>query len=304
MHASLKTFVSAFLLTLTQFSFAHSVDGIETSAFFSESLQEENSRNSYSFCPPVDRKEVLSSGNPVELPVCYKDSFSLAIQGDAHLQKVNDVLKKHNLHAIPMNGKAQVQLMVLDYQSTLGPYKEVLLNIFVSRKKPRFSFSGILSLLRMNRYFPGPASEKFGTFVIKLWVNTEHALETGNELWGFNKSLANIEINQGFELRDESGELIVRSQWDSEPWFPNPIMYGADYYAITTGNNQSPSQWLRTQAKNKAWIGKFRPGRDTFLINEKSEWGHFLQSIDFEPKNRLKIQLNKAWFASTGRTDL
>src|SRR2546422_2976688 len=116
----------------------------------------------------------LSDGTKVALPIRYIDNRCLAATFLTDLERAAQVLKGTGLQAVPQeDGKAVVLYLCWEYRQTdIGPYNEVALTILAVAPQD-----------------PAPA-----IYVADLPVTTEAANRAGQELWGYNKFVTNIEI--------------------------------------------------------------------------------------------------------------
>jgi len=116
----------------------------------------------------------LSDGTEVALPIRYIDNRCLAATFLTDLERAAQVLKGTGLQAVPQeDGKAVVLYLCWEYRQTdIGPYNEVALTILAVAPQD-----------------PAPA-----IYVADLPVTTEVANRAGQELWGYNKFVTDIEI--------------------------------------------------------------------------------------------------------------
>ncbi len=116
----------------------------------------------------------LSNGMEVALPIRYFDSRWLAATFLTDLERAAQVLEGTGLQAVPQeDGKAVVLYMCSEYrQVDIGPYNEVAVTVLAVAPQD-----------------PAPAF-----YVTDLPVTTEAALRAGQELWGYNKFVTDIEI--------------------------------------------------------------------------------------------------------------
>jgi hypothetical protein len=116
----------------------------------------------------------LSDGTRVALPIRYIDNRCLAATFLTDLERAARVLEGTGLQAVPQeDGKAVVLYLCWEYRQTdIGPYNEVALTV--------------LSVAPQD---PAPA-----IYVVDLPVTTEVANRAGQELWGYNKFVTDIEI--------------------------------------------------------------------------------------------------------------
>lgn len=116
----------------------------------------------------------LSDGTEVALPIRYIDDRCLAATFLTDLGGASEVLEGTGLQPVPQeDGKAVVLYMTWEYRHTdIGPYNEVGLTI--------------LSVAKQD---PAPA-----IYVADLPVTTEVANRAGQEIWGYNKFVTQIEV--------------------------------------------------------------------------------------------------------------
>ena len=116
----------------------------------------------------------LSDGTEVALPIRYIDNRCLAATFLTDLERAAHVLEGTGLQVVPQeDGKAVVLYLCWEYRQTdLGPYNEVALTVLAVAPQD-----------------PAPA-----IYVADLPVTTEAANRAGQELWGYNKFVTDIEI--------------------------------------------------------------------------------------------------------------
>jgi len=135
----------------------------------------------------------LSDGTQVALPIRYIDNRCLTATFLTDLERAAHVLEGTGLQAVPQeDGKAVVLYLCWEYRQTdIGPYNEVALTILAVAPQD-----------------PAPA-----IYVADLPVTTEAANRAGQELWGYNKFVTDIQIKgegKHFSaiVRDPQNELI------------------------------------------------------------------------------------------------
>jgi len=135
----------------------------------------------------------LSDGTQVALPIRYIDNRCLTATFLTDLERAAHVLKGTGLQAVPQeDGKAVVLYLCWEYRQTdIGPYNEVALTILAVAPQD-----------------PAPA-----IYVADLPVTTEAANRAGQELWGYNKFVTDIQIKgegKHFSaiVRDPQNKLI------------------------------------------------------------------------------------------------
>ena len=92
--------------------------------------------------------------------------------------------------AEPLPGRALLSLAMVDYRDNdLGDYDEISLALFV---RPRASARGLPWLSTWADLVGG----RLGTYIRRLPVNQAFTCEAGREIWGFPKTVDEIEIEQ------------------------------------------------------------------------------------------------------------
>ena len=139
------------------------------------------------------QRRVLSDGTVCPLPIRYFDVQTLVATFPTELHRAAELLKGTGLQAVPQeDGKAVVVLYCIEYRQTdIGPYNEVGLTI-----------------LAVAPGDPIPA-----VYVVNLPVTTVAANRAGREIWGYNKFVAAIDVNNDGKkfstvLRDTGNEII------------------------------------------------------------------------------------------------
>jgi hypothetical protein len=90
----------------------------------------------------------------------------------------------------------------------------------------------VLSVL--GQLFQAPIPETFGLFVAKIWVNSDVAVSAGNEIWGFNKTKAEINLDV------RGGRILANIKEGTQPVFDinvtlptKPTQAAANFYTYT-----------------------------------------------------------------------
>ena len=95
--------------------------------------------------------------------------------------------------AEPLPGKALLSLAIIDYlDNDLGDYSEFSMALFV---RPRGQSAGIPYLGTMIDML----RSRLGTFILHLPVNQSFTCEAGATIWGFPKTLQEIDFDRGDE---------------------------------------------------------------------------------------------------------
>jgi hypothetical protein len=147
--------------------------------------------------------------NPIHTPLCSKGGTYVRIDGAADFQKTADFLKPYNLSPLELNvpqiGKfafwqvwaAKHPDINVGEDGAMGSYNEAIISVAAKRNPAPLDVLSVLGQL-----FQAPTPETFGLFVAKIWVTSDIAVSAGNEIWGFNKSKATIDLEvQGGRIR-------------------------------------------------------------------------------------------------------
>jgi hypothetical protein len=120
------------------------------------------------------QRYVLSDGTQCPLPIRYFDVQCLAATFLTDLDRAAELLKGTGLKAVSQeDGKAVVTVHCIEYRITdIGPYNEVSLTILAEA--------------------PGDAIP--ANYVVHLPVTTAVAQRAGQEIWGYNKFVAVIDV--------------------------------------------------------------------------------------------------------------
>jgi hypothetical protein len=265
--------------------------GIVSLTVFACSQAFATSRDQIKSCPAVASTDTLSNGQKVELPLCADNTTFVSVASFGDLNEANRLLAPAGLYAVPMNGKALIILAALNYQqTTLGPYREFIFGAFAS-KTPDLH-DGWLKYLQLSDLlspFEPPKTQALS--VIKIWVDQELALQAGNEIWGFNKSMGTINLSEttGFSLSDANGNLIVENPWKSEPGLYVPAGQDLDFYTVPTSGT-----WAASRYEGNARFGHV--AKDETLTTGSNEWGSELSKLGLSPLFKesvsgLKLQI-------------
>jgi Acetoacetate decarboxylase (ADC) len=139
------------------------------------------------------QKRVLSDGTECPLPIRYFDVGCLVATFLTDLARAAELLKGTGLNPVPQeDGKGVVVIYCIEYRNTdIGPYNEVGLTVVAVAQGD-----------------PIPAN-----YVVNLPVTTAVANRAGQEIWGYNKFLAAIDVKSDRNkfatiLRDTDGAMI------------------------------------------------------------------------------------------------
>jgi hypothetical protein len=243
---------------------------------------------------PVTEQVALSNGIRMGLPLHVTESRGAVLAGLADHEALAEILAPQQLRPLKvLPGKGLVMFFFMDYESTaLGPYQELVVLIAASRKsgEPRpvlDAIEGFIHLLAV--YVPlisgklSSSTGDYGFYTWKLWVTSEVSRLAGLEVWGFPKSLAQIENqieprNTNLVVADSEGVPIVsaRQRGRSHPAVPMTL----DLQMFT------PLEILPTRtrgiAETRSVLVPFTQD-DQLAFGTDSEWGLRLKSIGFTP---------------------
>jgi hypothetical protein len=133
----------------------------------------------------MPRHAVSTSAGPVELPILQKESSLVGLTMRVDLERARECVPPP-FEPWPMLGKALAAFSTFEYrESSIGPYRELSVGVFVRRKGSSPSWL---------RFLRDPRSERDAAlYIVNLPVTTEIARAAGVEIWGFPKYVAEIE---------------------------------------------------------------------------------------------------------------
>jgi hypothetical protein len=139
------------------------------------------------------QRRVLSDGTECPLPIRYFDVGCLVATFLTEVVRAAELLKGTGLKPVPQeDGKGVVVIYCIEYRKTdIGPYNEVGLTVVAAAQGD-----------------PIPAN-----YVVNLPVTTAVANRAGQEIWGYNKFVATIDVKSDRNkfatiLRDTDGAMI------------------------------------------------------------------------------------------------
>jgi Acetoacetate decarboxylase (ADC) len=139
------------------------------------------------------QSRILSNGAECFLPIRYFDVQCLVATFLVPPDRASELLKGAGLQPVLQeDGRAVVDLYCIEYRKTdIGPYNEVGLTVRAT----------------------APGDSIAANYVVDLPVTTEVANRAGQEIWGYNKFVAAIDINSEGKtfstiLRDIDHEMI------------------------------------------------------------------------------------------------
>jgi hypothetical protein len=241
---------------------------------------------------PHDEIVTLSNGREMALPLHIQDGQGVVLAGLADLDTLDDYLEPEGLKAIAMTPtQGLILLYNMNYLRTdIGRYQELVICVAATRdQSPRVPFlstisdyAGLLAVyVPFLRGLVGDRTQD-ALFTWKLYVTEDLPLRAGIDVWGFPKSIADIDVDvtsrtASFDVR-EHGELVVRGSYSRLlPW---SLPLTIDAY-LATPNEFRPSL-VRGLAENRSRIGFFMPW-DDFEVNGDHPWGAALEEVGFTP---------------------
>jgi hypothetical protein len=241
---------------------------------------------------PHQRRVTLQSGEEAWLPLHIQAGRGVVLSGLADLRGLAAHLAPHGLRPIPVApGRGLVALYNMKYErSDLGGYNDFAICVAATRDaRPRLPVLGALreyaGLLAVHAPFLhrvlGDRSHDL-LFSWKIYVTSDLARRAGREIWGFPKSMADVEVS----VTDRSASFSVEEDGQ-------PVLRGAyrrllswrarvavDAY-LTTPVDVNPSVF-RGIADTQSRFDLFLPW-DRFELNPEHPWGRILSRLGFRP---------------------
>ncbi len=244
----------------------------------------------------------------IRFPICYGFGENLVVTGSANPAVIDQHLKPLGLYAqrvlmpvginadggVKLIQAAIVQVSGIKYsKSTIGGYNEVGIGVLATTKEDEvLPFPVLLEKLSLGR--KDGVVRDTGFFIAKLWVDEKKALAAGNQIWRYNKEMSSIVMkNQkaqspeahGFSLADSHGEKIFVTTWEQFPTSKTELDALGMNYRFTS---YSPvvSIWGEFASQGETMTLPFDSTRDTFELNETSEWGAKLKTWQFMPMTK------------------
>lgn len=241
---------------------------------------------------PHDEVVTLSDGRQMALPLHIQDGTGVVLAGLADLDALNHHLAPEGLAAVPITPtQGFVALYNMNYRQTdLGSYNELVLCVAATRDRhPRVpllsainDYAGLAAIyVPFLRGLIGDRTQDV-LFTSKLYVTEELPMRAGLDVWGFPKSLGEIDVSvtersASFSVR-ERGELVLRGSYRRLlPW-SMPVSIDA-YLATPLAWNPTINRGL---AETESRFGFFLPW-DEFEVNADHPWGAALDHMGFTP---------------------
>jgi hypothetical protein len=128
------------------------------------------------------------SAGDLRVPVLYRDGALLALLYGVDLAAAASLVPRDLVEPLTLAGRAFAMLVALEYRdSTVGPYNELAVGVYVKRRNARAS--ALRALLAPGR------EPNAGGWVVTLPVTTSFASAAGRELWGYPKYIAAIDTD-------------------------------------------------------------------------------------------------------------
>ncbi len=154
----------------------------------------------------------MVQGRTVELPARVREARSGAATYLVRADAARRLLPGPELDVVQLlPGRALATLAVIDYvDNDLGDYNEVSIALFVrerhSRRKQRAAVPYLSTAVGMMR-------GSIGTYIHWLPVNQSFTCEAGRQIWGFQKTVEDIEFDYGADRvswrRVSDGQLVL-----------------------------------------------------------------------------------------------
>jgi hypothetical protein len=241
---------------------------------------------------PHDQRVTLSDGQTMWLPLHIQKGQGVVLVGFADLDRLTEYLAPEGLKPIAITPKqGLIALYNMNYQRTdIGAYRELVISVAATRdKRPRApllsalnDYAGLLSI-----YVPflrGLVSDRTQDvlFTWKLYVTEELPMRAGLDVWGFPKSIGDIDVSvsdrgASFYVEDQ-GELVLYGSYSRLlPWHV-PVSIDA-FLATPVGVKPTLTNGL---ADTQSRFGLFLPW-DHFELNPYHPWGAALDDVKFRP---------------------
>ncbi len=138
----------------------------------------------------MERETIQTASGPVELPILYQDTFSIASFFTAPTVGLKELIPTPRLNPVELwPGKSALCFIAFSHhQASIGHHREFWIAIPSTHQQSYRAY--LMPALRM------AASLSFQFFVWKLPVTTQVALEAGREIWGYPKMLAEIDFSE------------------------------------------------------------------------------------------------------------
>jgi hypothetical protein len=243
---------------------------------------------------PQTEQVTLSTGDVVKLPFLVRNAAGVVLVGTADLKKLNGYLGPEGLQAVPvLPNRGLILFFSMNYSdSTLGKYQELVIQVLstsaASTPLPLLHDIGDLgaattSFLPLLNNATDSIHKDSPFFMWKLFVTTPLALTAGREIWGYPKSLADVNVSgtfgdSSFVVNTDGSEMVRAEKNHSDPL---RIPLSIDMRMISPKEIKQVSS--RGMAKGQAEVSLFDSKTDVFELGTSTEWGSTLTSVDYKP---------------------
>ncbi len=248
---------------------------------------------------PITHEFTLKSGEKVPMPFQIYDGEAAMFMGTASLSALKPILAANNLLPARVSAeKGLVGLYIIHYTDTvIGSYYETFLSVLVNYQQPTRNdiFKNYLDIVKV--FMPELNSDEvekgnLGFFAWKLWVDSDLAMRTGHEIWGYNKTMAIVDMKTNsmgttFSLTDEAGSIFSASVKS----VLIPLMYSfpmkMDFLSTTPVEIKQTTgrAIIRADASIRSLFES-----DVINFNPGHKWGKALLDIQFEPSVWIQTQ--------------
>ena len=241
---------------------------------------------------PHNQRFVLSNGQTMWLPLHISQGKGVVLAGLADLDRLTEYLEPEGLRPVPITPtQGLIALYNMNYERTdIGAYKELVICVAATRdartRAPWLSavndYASLLAIyVPFLRGLVGDRTQDV-LYTWKLYVTEPLPMRAGLDVWGFPKSLADIDVSvsergASFYVEDRGEPVLYGSYRRLLPWH---IPVSIDAFlatpldvkpAITNGLAQTQSR-----------LGLFLPW-DEFQVNPEHPWGAVLNDVGFRP---------------------
>ena len=241
---------------------------------------------------PQNYEFSLKNGEKVLLPFHIYKGQSVFLGGYADLKILTEYLKPHHVVPAPLSANlGLIGVYIINYMDTvIGPYHEIFVMVAIRQNHSPMpdlmkTYFGLLSTYApFLKTLLGTESENIGFFAWKLWVDTDIALRVGHEVWGYPKSIANIDVDikshsTRFQVGDQNGMILAGGFKRYLPLvhiFPLRM----DFYSTTPRDiQQTTGRALVNGRFSLHYVG----GNDHFEFNSQNSWGKIFRDVQFQP---------------------
>ena len=249
---------------------------------------------------PVTHEVSLSTGDKVAMPFQVHNADATMVLGTADITSLRSILRKQGgvipAEVSPSRGLVGIFMInYIDVDKAIGPYHEIFISVLTNDKKksasnPLKSYLGLfkIGMPELGKFLSSSPND-VGFFALKLWVNNEVALAAGNEIWGFNKTMADIQFQQGFNSKDirvsdKDGDILKASFGSLIP-LAHLTSTQLDFMCTTPKSATAPGQTTERAVSQSKSSTRLFGGSDYLVFNDGNKWGKMMNDMDFQPKS-------------------